>query len=208
MINETRVSLMTIRRISTVLLIVFFTICMSSSALSRINRYKLNSPLIAGGFVYDFSISPDGRRVVYRDGQKVTSGLIESQPYELYSVPIGGGTVTKLNSPLIPGGAVYEFSISPDSSRVVYKDSQLTGGPEPFDPYELYSVPIGGGTVTKLNSPPIPGMQVKLFSISPDSSRVVYRADQQTDGVYELYSVPINGGTVTELNSPLLMGGM
>jgi len=40
------------------------------------------------------------------------------------------------------------------------------------------------------------------FKISADSNRVVYRADQNTDGVYELYSVPIGGGlNRTNLNS-------
>jgi len=54
---------------------------------------------------------------------------------------------------------------------------------------ELYSVPIGGGTATKLNPVPV-GSNVFSFSFflfSPDSTRVVYRADQDTDGVFELY---------------------
>ncbi|MBN1834106.1 MAG: hypothetical protein JW896_18560, partial [Deltaproteobacteria bacterium] len=45
---------------------------------------------------------------------------------ELYSVPIGGGTVTKLNGTLVPGGRVQSFKISPDSRIVVYIASQDT----------------------------------------------------------------------------------
>ena len=46
------------------------------------------------------------------------------------------------------------------------------------------------------------------FLISPDSSRVVYRADQQTNEVFELYSVPLDGGSVTRLNGSLVEMGM
>ena len=90
----------------------------------------------------------------------------------------------KLNSPLVTGGNVRDFSISPNSSRVVYSADQDTDGVG-----ELYSVPIGGGTVTELNSPLVAGGSVYRFSISPDSSRVVYSADQDTDGMFELYGV-------------------
>jgi Tol biopolymer transport system component len=44
------------------------------------------------------------------------------------------------------------------------------------------------------------------FVISPDSSRVVYIADQQTDEMYELYSVPLSGGAAVKLNAPLAPG--
>jgi hypothetical protein len=52
-------------------------------------------------------------------------------------------------------------------------------------------VPIGGGPVTRLNGPLTAGGNVGSFVISPDAARVVYSADQQTDGVVELFSVPI-----------------
>ena len=48
---------------------------------------------------------------------------------------------------------------------------------------------------------------VGSFIISPDESRVVYVADQQTDEVAELYSVPIGGGTATKLNGIMVGGG-
>ena len=38
------------------------------------------------------------------------------------------------------------------------------------------------------------------FQFSPDSARVLYRADQETDGVWELYSVPSGGGEAREHN--------
>ncbi len=182
---------------------------------------KLNNPMVSGGnvcgylpygFVFPddirhnaFAISPDSSRVVYLADQD-TDDVIE-----LYSVPIEGGTVTKLNNPMVSGGNVYYydlfsvysgFVISPDSSRVVYLADQDTDGAT-----ELYSVPIGGGTATKLNDTLISYGEVYFFKISPNNSRVVYCADQDTENMKELYSVPIEGGNVTKLNAPMVSGG-
>jgi len=164
---------------------------------------KLNAPLVSGGQVTDdggisgvFEISPDSTTVIYLADQEI------DETFELYSVPIGGGTVTKLNPPLVTDGDVLNnFQLSPDSNTVTYVADQDT-----FARFELYSVPIGGGTVTKLNPPLVTGGQVDndLVQISPDSSTVVYNADQDTNNVFELYSVPIGGGTVTKLNPPLV----
>ncbi|MGQ9663256.1 MAG: hypothetical protein ACUVWX_13105, partial [Kiritimatiellia bacterium] len=124
------------------------------------------------------------------------------ETFELYSVPIGGGTVTKLNGSLVSGGNVTEFKIAANGSRVVYLADQDTDGV-----FELYSVPLSGGTVTKLNGTLTAGGNVVQFLISGDSSRVVYLADQDTDETFELYSVPIGGGTVNKLNGTLVAGG-
>ena len=58
----------------------------------------------------------------------------------------------------------------------------------------------------KLNTPPAPGGQTRQFVLSPNSTRAVYRADQDTDEVFELYSVPIGGGTVTKLHPSFVPG--
>jgi hypothetical protein len=100
---------------------------------------------------------------------------------ELYSVPIGGPAAsgTKLNGILTEGGAVSDYEISLDSSRVVYRADQQTDGVE-----ELYGVPIGGPGASgiKLNVA-MAGGHLISFQISPDSSRVVYIVDRQSDGV-------------------------
>ena len=160
---------------------------------------KLNSTLVAGGSVTSFHISPDSTRVVYSADQD-TDGTLE-----LYSVSISGGSVTKLNPTLVAEGDVSSYYyFSPDSTRVVYTADQ-----DIDNVLELYSVPIGGGSVTKLNATLANGGNVETYNyqISPDSMRVVYRADQDTDEVMELYSVPIGGGSVTKLNAALVAGG-
>ena len=107
-------------------LIVSFVFC--SFFAENADALKLNDTLVASGDVFNFQISPDGSRVVYNADQD-TDG-----DNELYSVPIGGGTVTKLNSTLVTDGDVLGgFQISPDGSRVVYRADQDTD-----DVFELY----------------------------------------------------------------------
>lgn len=161
---------------------------------------QLNPPLVAGGNIQTLAIAANGTIVIYKADQDTDT--ID----ELYSVPIGGGAATKLNGPLVAGGDVLLFGISPDSTRVVYIADQ-----DADTVNELYSVPIGGGAVTKLNSALVLNGDVatagSTIVITPDSSRVLYRADQVTDTVDELFSVPIGGGGVTKLNpTPVLNG--
>ncbi|HOU40268.1 MAG TPA: hypothetical protein PK829_03270, partial [Promineifilum sp.] len=159
---------------------------------------KLNGPLAPGGevaFGGTYVISPDNERVIYLADQDT------NDVDELYSVPINGGLVVKLNPPLVPGGDVEWYpvpQISPDSSRVVYAADQETN-----DVYETFSAPLaGGGMSVKLNGP-LTGNYADDFAISPDSGRVVYRALQDSATQYELYSVPLAGGAPVKLNSPL-----
>src|SRR5439155_9878102 len=105
--------------------------------------------------------------------------------------------------------ATASLNFSPDSQTVVYTAKQNVD-----EVYELFSVPITGGTPVRLNAPLVPGGDVvdsppgysvpaNTFMITPDGTRVVYRADQDTNDVIELYSVPIGGGTPVKLNGPL-----
>ncbi len=180
---------------------------------------QLNGPLVAGGQVSGadadmsepFLISPDSRRVVYVADQDA------DEVFELFSVPIDGGKLVKLNPSLVADGdvrgadpAVNPFRISPDGGWVVYTADQDTD-----EVIEIYSVPIGGGEAVKLN-PVLAGGKGDVrgastdmanpFRISPDSSRVVYVADQEKDSVFELFSVPIAGGPSVKLNPVLAKG--
>ena len=85
------------------------------------------------------------------------------------------------------------FSISPDSSRVVYPADQATN-----DLIELFSVPLAGpaAEIVRLNPTLVANGDVLANPvISPDSSRVAYIADQLSDERYFPYSVPIDGSS-------------
>ena len=148
------------------------------------------------GSAIDFAVSPDSRTVVYL-AEEESDGVLE-----LFSVPVGGGPTTKLNSELVSGGNVTHFEISPLGDRVVYRAAQDTEFV-----VELYAVTIQGGPVTRLNGLLNPGGDVQSFAISPLGDRVVYRANQQDALKDELYTVPIEGGTVFKLNGALPTGG-
>ena len=157
-------------------------------------------PLPEGRRIEDFRISPDGSTVVYR-----ADADLENHP-ALYSVPIDGGVSTAISGVIIGlGDGVESFEISPDGSQVVYIKESFGS--------DLYSVPLTGGSPTRLNDRlysmgnPFPISEVQSFAISPDSSTVVYRSDQDTADVNEIYAVPIEGGSPDRLNGSLVADG-
>ena len=160
---------------------------------------KLNTsfPVGSSGVSEVTYISPDSQSVVYIADQDT------NDMYELYRVPINGGTPTKLNGPLVADGNVFSFAITPDGNHVIYRADQ-----EINDMYELYRVPLTGGNAVKLASVlDNDGDISNYYLISPDSTYVVYAADREVDDEIELFSVPVAGGTSEQLNASLPLGG-
>ena len=157
-----------------------------------------------------FAIRPDGAGVVYDAPKEIENNPPAGSAPELYFVPFTTpGIGTKLSGPLVAGGQVQFFTIAPDSSAVIYAADGTTN-----DVVELYRVSFATpGVSTKLNGPLVAGGGVDpgfstLPVITPDSSAVIYRADQTTTGVFELYRVPFaTPGVSTKLNGPLTSGG-
>ncbi|NJM06055.1 hypothetical protein HC891_07420, partial [Candidatus Gracilibacteria bacterium] len=157
---------------------------------------KLNGTLAVGGEIDEFVISADGSRVVYLADQ--TTGDI----FEIYSVALPltddpPAAPVKLNGPLTTDGEVEDFAISADGSTIVYLADQNED-----EKFELFSVPIAGGTVQPLSGLLVEDGDVEDFVISPDGNTVVYRADREVDEEFNLYSVPIGGGVSQLLNDP------
>jgi len=157
------------------------------------------TPLPIPSTLWSLRISANSRRVVYQ--------LFDARR-ELYSVPIDGSAKpVKFHSSLIGGVATGRFDLSPDARRIVYVADH-----EQAQRYELYSAPIdGSASPVKLNGPLVAGGDVLFynpaFEISADGSRVVYRADQEIDGIDELYGVPIDGSSAPiKLSAPLVAG--
>jgi len=162
---------------------------------------RLNGSLVAAGNVLAGSgrFGAGGGRVIYVADQQT------NEMFELYSVPSAGGTALTLNQPMVPIGDVDpQFQISPDGQRVLYVANPSTN-PQFEAIFELFSVPSVGGTPVKLNGDLVPSGDVVAGSgrFSPNGSRVVYLADQQTDGMVELFSVSSGGGEAVKLNGPL-----
>lgn len=160
------------------------------------SRYDLYSVLTSGGTpiklnialpqtvgVQHFLHSPVSNKVVY---SLERFELPYSNPFfDLYIVNLNDGASTKLNGSSDSEGILKDFKFSPDGARVIYR-SELLGNTA------LYSVPIEGGSATKLGNGVI--LARDTVHISQDSNHVYYI------GANKLYSVPIAGGTRIQLN--------
>jgi hypothetical protein len=118
--------------------------------------------------IQDFSVSADGSRVLY-----VYHGLGMIAALDGSGVPLE-----------VAPGAV-EARLSPDGTRVVYRDFQSAL-------HRLYSVPSSGGTPVLLANDSFD------FQIAPDSGHVVYSWGGAT--VPRISCVPIAGGTARALS--------
>ena len=124
-----------------------------------------------------------------------TDGVVE-----LYSAPLTGTQVSaKLNAtPVLAGNVEAGFALSPDGAWVVYRADQ-----DLDEVFELYSAPIDGSQAALKLNVPLSGLQdvSSTIAISPDSSSVVYAADQAVNSLTELYVVPIDAQLAsTKLN--------
>jgi Tol biopolymer transport system component len=159
---------------------------------------KLSGPLINGGNVVAGSpqINASGTRVLYVADQNV------NEVFDLYGVAAAGGIPVKLNGTLATGGDVSATSarFSPDGARVIYQADQ-----DIDNVFELYSVPSAGGSTVKLNGSLVFAGDVVdgTARVSPDSTHVLYIADEDVNEKSELYNVPITGGTPVKLNGIL-----
>jgi hypothetical protein len=98
----------------------------------------------------------------------------------------------KINSALGNLGDVTDFTISADGKWVAYRADPVGMFAIGNDVFRLYSVPVGGPSSDRLirsgtlvlhaDVEPYPG-----YAFSPDGTRLVFRADLDTDGVVELY---------------------
>jgi Tol biopolymer transport system component len=180
----------------------------------------LDAALGASARVFDFQITPDGRRVVIE-------AFVDDR-YSLYGAPADGASAPVL---LYPSRFEYvhqlsRAKISADSSRIAFleelrlyaapidgsspavlltadsvaPDFQLTadGSQVVFRKANgrlgLFVVPADRSSAPRrLDAPMQPRAAVASFTLAPDSSRVVYLGDQAADETFELFSVPLDG---------------
>lgn len=129
-------------------------------------------------------------RIVYWAGD----GTFE----RFWSVPEAGPADAAVEiSPPLPPGATFQYvggaDISPDATRFVWTGAvgNSTGARG-----AVWSVPVEGPGTQAVRLTPEQSASNDLefgFEISPDSSRVVYRADLDAAGRNEVWSVPIDG---------------
>ncbi|HHP7235250.1 MAG TPA: hypothetical protein ACFCUC_11520, partial [Desulfobacterales bacterium] len=136
---------------------------------------NVSGPLDPGGRVREFfewvppSVQPDTLIFLARkdDFRKV----------ELYASSDDGLSITKLSDPLIDGGDVVDFAISPDGQLVAYKaDAEFDGR------FELFTVPVNRGSVVNVSRRSNNVLNVVDFAWAPDSSRIAFTAQNELSG--------------------------
>jgi Tol biopolymer transport system component len=171
----------------------------------------LNPSLPNGSMIDKFVVTNDSRQVFFR----VNTG---STYRDLYRVALAGGDATKLLGELPVDYFGLDFSLSPNNSHVVIQLFKRRAVAPPIAPAlvpppgpppigELYSMTLMGSTLTKLWDPTII-KSVGGYIISPDSSHVIFSAEQKDSDIPNIYSVPIGGGTLTKLNTLPPPGGV
>ncbi|HEX6882381.1 MAG TPA: hypothetical protein VF530_03310 [Planctomycetota bacterium] len=141
--------------------------------------------------VQGFSLSPDGQRVLYRIGS------YSDYLFEIYSVPVDGSLpAVKLNGTNRVRGGFHAYA--PDSSWVTFiPETELV----------VVRVPIQGGPAVQL-TPFVAGRPVYAYWLTPDGSRIVYRADHEVAGRQDLYTVPSDGSQqAVRVSGNLAAGG-
>lgn len=90
------------------------------------------------------------------------------------------------------------YKLSPDGQNVVYYSKS-----NPAGLYELYNAPLEGGASVRLSrsAEATTNSTMPWFKISPDSSHVIYNANQDANNTWELYIAPLNGGAPIQLSA-------
>ena len=141
---------------------------------------RLNGTLASGGNVADFLVS--GETVVYRAEE--VNGRVD-----VFAVPADGSAPRiNLSHSAAPAESVLAgFTADPSGTRAVYLAVQNGSR-------RLFSVPVDGSAAPVPLSPAMASLrEVTSFRVSPDASRVVYRADPGVNDRYELFVAPIDG---------------
>lgn len=162
---------------------------------------KLTQPFVTGGTVDNFTILPNSSRIVFLASAEI-SGV-----KELYSVNIDGSNLTKLSDNAIATGGLTTsgtqgYQVTVDGTRILYRWRYSSAFP-----YELYSVLASGGSTLKINNNLPAGRSVRNYILSPNSAYVAYTADESTLNLVELFVSPVGASTPTKVSGALIAAG-
>jgi Tol biopolymer transport system component len=171
----------------------------TSGEIRKGSRIRLSQLPDAYQTESDYAFTADGTQVLFRINSPGAP-----QRFDLFRVPADGSSAPVRLSDELPSRrqTVSSFALSPDQSRVVYLSDAVA-----WQRFELFSVPLAGGPVVRLDSLPS-FADVSSYRIDPLSRRVVYLADRIADEALELFEVPLDGSAPAErLNMPLPANG-
>ena len=142
-----------------------------------------------GAAQYEPAWSPDGTRLVYRQGDGVNA--------DLWIVDIATGKTQRLTGVTGgaggPGGYDAEPAWSPDGTKILFSNGK---GPS----VRIQVVDLATGVVTTLID--APDLSDATPAWSPDGTKIVFRRGDEGGGA-GIWVAPASGGTATQLTDPL-----
>jgi len=140
--------------------------------------------IAAAPAIYDFTLSPDGKRIVYASGDDTSAHA------SLMTVSIDGGTASTIAT---TGPLLKWLNVTPDGRTVVFSALENQA-------VKIFKVAIGGGRVTRLFD-----SKANATSISPDGTLIAFSAGMEDTGA-KLTVLPLDGGA--PLPVPAVTGWM
>jgi len=126
---------------------------------SRLMRLPLDGgparQLAAAPSIYDFALTPDGKRAIYAAGDEAAAETAKRS--SLLSVSLDGGVPAVITP---TGLLLRSLRMTPDGSAVIFSALQN-------EALQIFRVPAGGGTVTRLSSE-----RSEDAVVSPDGKRI------------------------------------
>ena len=140
-----------------------------------------------------FAVTPNGSAIVYAPDGPVLEGTDRGgiRP-KLFSISSSGGVSTEI---LIPAPAhdftfARQIEVTSDGQNVLFIADY-----DDLGKHELYSVPIAGGTPTRVSDDLPWSGDVSSFALAPNGNQVAYVAGQNTGANSELFLTPLTGGS-------------
>lgn len=124
-----------------------------------------------------------------------------AQLRELHSVKVDGTDDKVLMGPtsINPVGGVSSYILTPNQETII-----AMGDNEAIDnEFHLYAIQVSTGTIKKLSGDFVSGGDVRDYLLTPDGSKVIFRADKDTDEGIDLYVVNIDGTGLRRLGTAM-----
>ncbi len=150
-----------------------------------------------------YALTPDGASIVFApDNPVVRPTSVSGIRPKLFSIPSTGGAATEI--PLTP--PAHHFSIRSQLATTTNGQNILfIADYETVGKHELFSVPLAGGTPTRISDNlPFAG-DVYSFALTPDGNSVAYSAGQNVSSNSELFLKSLSGspGSSIRVSDPL-----
>ncbi|MBA1145775.1 PD40 domain-containing protein [Ectothiorhodospiraceae bacterium WFHF3C12] len=156
---------------------------------------KISGTMQSNGDVHEVAWSPDSQRIAF------SADADTDEVDEIFTVNPDGTGLAKVHPDLAANRTAGDFEWAPDGSFLIYVADQATD-----DKTQVYRAAPDGGSWAGL-SPDAHQGSAGLAQIAPDSSRVVFRSNDDGDGVYDLFSVNADGSGVVQVSPDPLNDG-